>query len=136
MITGKNCYQYYRLKDYHNLEAKHKQFSKKEQNLGMNYFTCHAFVWNNLIVCTDKGDILFCDSNGDYKMKIYESPGSHYFISCIIPVKGDNFIITNPDGYMKFYTATKEMKNPFRLEKDRLPEVVDREDNKFVEFIE
>ena len=89
-----------------------------------------------MLVCTERGDILFCDKDGDFKSKLIESPGNNYFISSIVPIKGEDFIITNPDGYMNFYTATKELKNPFKLEKDRLPEVVDREDNKFFDYIE
>ena len=137
VITGRNCYQYYRLKDYHNLELRHKQIWRKELQVNaVNNFTCHAFLWNSLIVCSDKGDILFCDKDGEFKVKIIESPGAHYAITSIVPIKGEDFIVTNADGYMKYYTATKEMKNPFRLEKDRLPESVDKEDNKFADFIE
>ena len=137
MITGKNCFQYAKLKDYHNLEVKQKNVARKDVlSLNNTYFTCHTFVCNCLLVCTERGDILFCDKDGDFKSKLIESPGNNYFISSIVPIKGEDFIISNPDGYMNFYTATKELKNPFKLEKDRLPEIVDREDNKFVDYIE
>ena len=87
IITGKNCYKYYRMTDFHNLKVKHESLSKKDALLFSTNYTCHSYVGTNLVVCTDGGDIFFCDQNGDYKTRLVESPGNGYNISCITPVK-------------------------------------------------
>jgi len=45
----------------------------------MNY-TCHAWVQEILLVCTDRGEIMFCDLNAEFKLMIVDSPGRTFEI--------------------------------------------------------
>ena len=87
LITGQNCYKYYRMTDNNNLKVRHESISKKESQLYTNNYTCHVFVGGNLVVCSDAGDIFFFDSNGDFKIRLMDSPGNNFYISNIKPVK-------------------------------------------------
>ena len=50
-----------------------------------------------LIVCTDQGEIMVLEGQGDYKTLLAESPGEGFYIECIITyTKG--FIIAGENG--------------------------------------
>ena len=134
LITGRNCYKYYKLFDNYTLQQK-INVSKRDAQMSQNNYTCHLFVDGHLILCTDRGEILFCDAQGEYKTRVLESPGPGFCIQNVVAVRETDFIIANPQGRMLFFTSTGELKNPFKLENDNLPEEVDREDNKYVDFI-
>lgn len=68
------------------------------------HYTAHAWVtWINnevrLVVCTDQGEIIVLDANGEYKSLLASSPGDGFWIECIFPfskgflIGGDNGII-------------------------------------------
>ena len=61
MVTGKNCLRYYRMNEAGVLSQRVTQLSKKDQHLQDRNYTCHAWLDNHLLVCTDRGEILFCD---------------------------------------------------------------------------
>ena len=89
-----------------------------------------------LLVCTDKGEILFCDHNCDFKFMLVDSPGISFRISKILALKGDDFIIADNTGSFFHYEATGELRNPFKLFRSNLPTTVDKEDSKWCKYLE
>ena len=76
----------------------HKQLIKKDQLSYSTHYTCHAWVDNHLIVCTIKGEIMYCDLNGDFKMMLSDSPGPLFQITAIAANKQESFIIADDTG--------------------------------------
>ena len=75
-------------------------------------------------MCTDRGEILFCDHNAEFKFMLVDSPGNNFRIQNILALKED-FIIADHSGSFCHYEATNEMRNPFKLFKNNLPTAVD-----------
>jgi hypothetical protein len=101
----------------------------------LNY-TSHAWVGEFLLVCTDRGEILFCDSACDFKFMLVDSPGHSFKISSIVPIKGEDFIIADQSGSFAHYEGTGELRNPFKLFKSNLPVAVESEGLKWNRFLE
>ena len=78
-----------------------------------------------MLVCTDRGEILFCDSQCEFKFMLVESPGANFRIQKILALKGDDFIIANDTGSFFYYESTGELRNPFKLFRNSLPTEVD-----------
>jgi hypothetical protein len=83
LVTGNSTYKFYRVQDNNALQPKHNSILKKESHISNNY-TCHTWLPDGrLLVCTDQGEIMLLESNGDYKMLISESPGEGFYIESI-----------------------------------------------------
>lgn len=73
LVLGTNFFKYYKL-DSGQLVTKISQLSKKDSlNYSTNY-TCHVWVAGYLLVGTDAGEILLCDSNAEFKFMLVDSP--------------------------------------------------------------
>jgi len=94
-------------------------------------YTCHAWVADYLLVCTDKGEILFCDHNCDFKFMLVDSPSLNFKIQNILAIKGDDFMIADGSGSFCHFEATGELRNPFKLFKSNLPVAVDTDDTRW-----
>jgi len=71
--------------------------SKKESHISSNY-TCHGWLNDGkILVCTDQGEILYCESNGEYKMLLQCSPQEGFYIENII-ITSKGFIICGDHG--------------------------------------
>ena len=77
---------------------------------------------------------MYCDTNGDFKMMLADSPGPNFKIKSIAPNKQDSFIIADDTGRFQVFDSTSDPKNPFCLTK-LLPERVDKDEpwNTFLE---
>lgn len=88
---------------------------KKEAHISNNY-TCHAWLPDGkdgkLILCTDQGEIMLLESQGEYKMLLTESPGDGFHIECIITYS-KGFIIAGENGQIMIYERSEEPKNPY-----------------------
>ena len=80
------------------LRETHRQLTKKDQSLFSTNYSCHCWVDNHLIVCTVKGEIMYCDTNGDFKMMLSDSPGPNFKIKSIAANKQDSFIVADDPG--------------------------------------
>ena len=81
----------------------------KKDNLGYSTnYTAHAWLDNHLLVATDRGEILFCDHNADFKTMLIDSPVNQFYIQEICPLKGEDFLIANEKGQFMFFEATGE----------------------------
>ena len=90
-----------------------------------------------LLVCTDRGEILFCDQACEFKFMLAESPGTDFRIQNILALKGDDFMIADGSGSFCHYEMTGELRNPFRLNKSNLPFSVEMDDgHKWNRFLE
>lgn len=97
LVTGNNTYKFYRVQENNSLKATHTQILKKEPHVSNNY-TCHAWLPEGRIaVCTDQGEIMFMELNGEYKLLLAESPGEGFYIESIIPYN-KGFIIAGENG--------------------------------------
>ncbi len=67
LVTGPQTYKYFKLLEDKDLQSKQSTLNKKEQHISSNY-TCHCWLADGkFLVGTDQGDIIYCDSNGDFK---------------------------------------------------------------------
>lgn len=97
VVTGDNTYKFFRVQENNSLKQTHGSIAKKEPHISNN-LTCHAWMPDNrLIVCTDQGEIMLLEGNGDYKMLLGESPGENFFIESII-IYNKGFIIGGENG--------------------------------------
>ena len=71
IVTGKDVYKFYNLTENNQLKCAHHNFSRRDENTAnpiSNNFVCHAWLADGkFIVCTDIGQILLFEANGDYK---------------------------------------------------------------------
>ena len=96
LVTGNNIFKYHKLQDS-DLKVVHQSLNKKEAHISNNY-TCHCWLpEGKFLVCTDAGDIMLCDVNGEYKLLLLDSPGEGFHIETIRTyTKG--FIIAGDKG--------------------------------------
>lgn len=74
LVTGNNTFKFYRVTDNNILKPTHTSIVKKEAHISNNY-TCHTWLPDQrLLVCTDQGEIMLLEQNGDYKALLSESP--------------------------------------------------------------
>ena len=73
------------------------------------YYTCHTWtkeVTPRLLVCTNDGDILLCNSTGEFNTRIHSSPFGKR-IDCIISY-GEGIIVAGEDGHIWPYKVSYE----------------------------
>lgn len=109
------------------LRQTHAQLIKKDQSSFSTNYTCHAWVDNHLIICTAKGEIMYCDNNGDFKMMLADSPGATFRIQNIAPNRQEGFFIADNNGRFQVFDTTSDPKSPFQCTK-LLPERVDKDE--------
>ena len=133
LVLGHNCFKNYKMMDAGNFVLRNAQLTKKDPHMYSLNYTCHAWVSDYLLVCTDRGEILFCDQNCDFKFMLIDSPVNAlqkpFKIQNILALKGDDFIIANDKGDFCHYEATGELRNPFKMFKGNLPVAVDMDEN-------
>ena len=95
LILGNNCFKNYKLMENGMWSQRQNQLTKKDPHMYSVNYTCHAWVSEFLLVCTDRGEILFCDQACDFKFMIVDSPGHSFKISSIVPIKGEDFMIAD-----------------------------------------
>lgn len=71
LVTGKDVYKYYHLTETNQLKIQHSNFARKDDNSNpaiSTNFVCHSWLADGrFILCTDIGQILQFEANGDYK---------------------------------------------------------------------
>lgn len=83
VVTGNNTFKFYRVADNNVLKPTFNQIHKKESHISNNY-TCHCWLPDQkLLVCTDSGEIMLLEQNGDYKTLLSESPLDNFHIECV-----------------------------------------------------
>lgn len=112
VVTGHDTYKFFEL-DGENIEAKHSQLNKKDPDLSTEY-TCHTWTSDGLLlVCTAAGEIIVCESTGEYKCVVPDSPLQGFRIECIAGfVKG--FIVAGDNGQIFIYEKTEDLDDPFK----------------------
>ena len=82
-------------------EVVHSQINNLDEGRQLSdLYTCHAWDkrTNDLIVCTEKGEILICGNNGEYKQYFLGSPIPHT-IEAILPLE-EGFVVSTDGGLM------------------------------------
>jgi hypothetical protein len=82
LVTGKDVYKFYHLTDSNQLKAKEQGFQQKgdSANAISTNFICHTWLNDGrFIVCTETGQILLFESNGDYKNIMITAPNKPTF---------------------------------------------------------
>jgi len=51
----------------------HEKLIKKDLKVSSNY-SCHAWIDNRLIICSNSGEIFIAETTGDFKMLLASSP--------------------------------------------------------------
>ena len=71
LVTGPQTFKFFKIQDTTNLKATQNGLQKKEQHISSNY-TAHAWLPDNrILVGTDSGDIIICESDGTYKLVLH-----------------------------------------------------------------
>lgn len=74
LLTGKDVFKYYKLLENNTLKMMHSHVPKKEADVSKNY-KCHAWLFDGrFIVCTDLGQIMLFESDGQYKQVQISDP--------------------------------------------------------------
>ena len=63
-------------------------------------YTCHAWVDNIILVCTDVGELHICYNTGDYMAKLVDSPLQGFDIMSVCVVRDKDFLIVNRTGHL------------------------------------
>jgi len=112
LVTGNSVYKFYRVLENNILKPTHTQILKKDSHISNNY-TCHTWLPDGrLLVCTDKGEIMLLEMNGDWKMSLNEAPGDDFYIECIQTYQ-KGFIIAGDNGQIMIYEKSEDPKNPY-----------------------
>ena len=120
LVTGNNTYKFYRVQDNNILKPTHTSILKKEAHISTNY-TCHTWLPDGrLLICTDQGEIMLLEANGDYKMMLQESPCDGFYIECI-QTYSKGFIIAGDNGTIMIYDKNEDAKNPY-IRNAKLPQ--------------
>jgi hypothetical protein len=96
-ISISNClFKFFKL-DNQQLKITHNQIAKKEPEVSST-FTCHTWLPDGRIaVCTDMGQIMLLDYNGDYKqIQAYDPKKASFPIYSIIPYQFGGIDHTQP----------------------------------------
>jgi len=113
------------LNDTGNFSTLRSQLSKKDPEKYSQNYTSHAWVQDGLLVCTDRGEVMFCDQSCDFKFMLIDSPGGNFRIQNILVLKSEDFIIADGSGQFCYYEPTGELRNPYKLFKSNMPTMVD-----------
>ena len=118
VVTGTNIYKYYKVKDLNEFVADHTQLNNKDRQISTQY-SCHAWMQDTgrLIVCTENGEIMLCETSGEFMNFIHESPGEGYRITTIVPFSR-GFIISGENGMISAYERVEDPKYPYRRTKN------------------
>ena len=97
LVSGKSCYWYFKIQDNTSLKPIHQSMKNKDPHVSNNY-TAHLWLGDGrLLVGTDQGEIMLCDTNGECKHLLKECPGEGFNITCMkLYMKG--FIIGGDGG--------------------------------------
>jgi hypothetical protein len=94
------------------LKPTHTSILKKDSHISNNY-TCHTWLPDGkLLVCTDQGEILLLESNGEYKMLLPDSPGDGFYIECV-HTYSKGFIVAGDNGRIIIYEKSEDPKTPY-----------------------
>lgn len=66
VVTGTNVYKYYKINNGNEFIADHTQLNLKDGRISTAY-SCHTWMQDTgrLIVCTENGEILLCETSGE-----------------------------------------------------------------------
>ena len=114
MVTGSNVYKYYKIKDLNEFIADHTQLNNKDRQLTTQY-SCHAWMQDTgrLIVCTENGEIMLCETSGEFMAYIHDSPGESFKIQTIVPFSR-GFIVGCENGMILAYERVEDPRYPYR----------------------
>lgn len=113
VVTGNDTYKYYKIEE-NEFEAEHTQVNNADVELTSKY-TCHAWMHDGrLVVCTEVGEIILCETDGSFLTFIPDSPTDEAFkIECIQSFSR-GFIVAG-NGLIYAYEKCEDGGAPYRL---------------------
>lgn len=116
-MTGFNVYKYYKVKDLNEFVADHTQLNNKDRHISTQY-SCHTWMQDTgrLVVCTENGEIMLCETSGEFMNFIHESPMEGFRITTIVSFSR-GFIIGGDNGMMAAYERVEDPRHPYRRTK-------------------
>jgi hypothetical protein len=118
VVTGPNVYKYYKLtQDFNDFQVDHTQVNNSDRPISKTY-SCHAWMQDTgrLIVCTEQGEIMLMEANGEFLAFITESPMDNFNIRCIAPFSR-GFLIAGDNGTIHTYERVEDPKFPYKRSK-------------------
>ena len=113
VVTGTDTYKYYKIEGGE-FEADHTQVNNKDREITTKY-TCHSWMHDGrLIVCTEVGEIILCETDGSYMSYIPDSPTEDDFNIQSIISFSRGFIVAG-NGLIFAYEKTEDQYAPYRL---------------------
>ena len=106
------------------------QLAKLRESQSQNYVT-HAWLTQadheRLVVCTEAGDILLFDNNGEYKMVLPCSPADQKSCMCVAAFS-KGFVIGGDNSMIRVFERSDDPKEVFRKAKEAIAVVGKRAD--------
>ncbi|CAI2371694.1 unnamed protein product [Moneuplotes crassus] len=116
VITGGGLYKYFRVKDTE-IEPDHTQLNNKDEDLSSE-FTCHCWSRDGYIIaCTERGEIMMCESSGEFVTMIADSPVEDCHIVSICAYER-GFIVAGKDGKFFIFEKSNDLDMPYKLLKE------------------
>jgi len=114
LVTGPNVYQLFKLKDTE-LEPVHTQLNFRDPSLSTNY-TSHEYgkADGRIVMGTEKGQIIVCEANGEYRCCLEDSPFENFAIESIVPYSR-GFVMGGPRGYIYIYEKSEDALYPYKF---------------------
>lgn len=130
VVTGPDTFKYYRFED-EELQASLTQINKKDADITTRY-SCHTWMHDGrLIVCTEVGEIIVLEDDGEYVAFLQDSPSQEdeFKIECISPMK-NGFIVAG-NGRIYIYEKMEDSHAPYKQLTDPLDVVLDSKETSF-----
>jgi WD40 repeat protein len=127
VVTGPDTYKYYKI-DGAEFDPIHTLLNNKDRDITTRY-SCHAWMHDGpLIVCTEVGEIIMCETDGSYKAFIPHSPtGDDFKIEAIVSFSRGFIVAGNSLIYA--YEKSDDPRVPYRLITDGIEVKMDTKDS-------
>lgn len=108
VVSGHGIFKYYKIREQNSeFVADHTQVNSKDRNISTHY-SCHTWMMDTgrLVLCTENGEILILDSNGEYKAFAQDSPVG-VKLRCVVPYN-KGFIVGGENGEVFVYETNND----------------------------
>lgn len=113
VVTGPDTFKYYRIEDGE-LQAAHTQINNSQRD-NTTMYSCHTWMTDGrLIVCTEVGEIIILEDDGEFVAFLPDSPmqEEEFKIECICPMQR-GFIVAG-NGRIYVYEKQEDPQAPYR----------------------
>lgn len=129
VVTGPDTFKYYRIEEGE-LQPSLTQINNKNVELTTSY-SCHTWMTDGrLIVCTEVGEIIILEDDGEFVAYLPDSPISEdqFKIEAITPMQRGGFLVAG-NGRIYIYEKLDDPRAPYKQACEPLDIVLDSKEN-------